>query len=531
MVARIFVVLAVVVWELVQAGQVLGQCMLANPSFEVPGSAGSTFGGWNQFGTVGSSSTATHGHAAARVTSPNIGNWAVSAYWQRLDTAPGQRWAASARVWHSPSRPLAGQSRAILNIEWRNASGDLISYESHTVADAATPPGQVIEVSAMSQSAPAGAVATHFLLGVLQGPTDPVADVFYDQATFDHLGPPTLEERQWLDFPGGRTLDFSGRTWRVKGPGYYGPGPSQFCDGSSCVWLDTDDRLHLTIKRIAGTWYSTEVALVDPLGYGDYIFTTVGRLDLLDPAVVLGFFLWQYGPCYDPGNAWWNPYNECDVEFSRWGTAGSDVGQFVTQPYNYPGNASRFDATFADGERTSHAFRWLHDRIEFRSWRGGPLDESPASLIHSWTYSGVHIPRAEQPRAHMNMWQFNAAPSTNQEVVIEEFRFVPHEVVGVLPDLPAAGRAATLFRSRPSPFHERTTIQYALPAAGRVEITIHDVAGRRVRTLVNALTPAGIHEAVWDARDEFGTPVSPGVFIARLRSGGAVETRRLVLLK
>ncbi|MEJ2722007.1 MAG: hypothetical protein P8181_12845, partial [bacterium] len=46
--------------------EAVAQCMLANPSFEVPGSGGEVFGGWNQFGVVGSAANATHGSMAAR---------------------------------------------------------------------------------------------------------------------------------------------------------------------------------------------------------------------------------------------------------------------------------------------------------------------------------------------------------------------------------------------------------------------------------------------------------------------------------
>ena len=68
---------------------------------------------------------------------------------------------------------------------------------------------------------------------MLQSPTDPIPDVIYDQAMFANIGPPTLDQVQWSDFPGAKTLSFSGRTWRVKGPGYYGPGPNLFSDAAS----------------------------------------------------------------------------------------------------------------------------------------------------------------------------------------------------------------------------------------------------------------------------------------------------------
>ena len=512
------------------AGPALGQCLLANPSFELAGS-GVAFAGWNQFGSVGASGDATHGSAAARVSGPNLGGWDVSGVWQRLDTAQGEQWAASVKGWHSAAHPLTGQCRAILNIEWRDSGGNLISYESYTVADAATPTGEIQEFYVESNPAPSGTVSARLLLGVLQSPTDPAPDVYYDEATFDNLGPPTLDEIQWSDFPGGRTVDFSGRTWRVKGPGYYGPGPSLFCDSPTCVWVDTNGRLHMTIQKIGGSWYSTEATLVDALGYGDYIFTTLGRLDLLDVHAVLGLFLWQYGACYDAAYLWWNPYNEMDVEFSRWGDPGNDIGQFVAQPYDYPGNISRFNTAFSESELTSHAFRWLPDRVEFRSWRGGPEDEATGETIHAWTYAGPHIPRPEQPRVHINLWQFNGAPATRQEVVLDRFTFVPEGSAGAVPVDGGAPEAGHILSAAPNPFGANTSIAFQMTKGGQAELTVYDVLGRRVRALLGGFVQAGDHSVIWDGCADSGEEVAPGAYLFQLRTDGAAETRKLVLLK
>ncbi len=514
------------------AGPALGQCMLANPSFELPGSLGAVFGGWNQFGPVGSSPNATHGAVAARVSGPNLGGWDVAGYWQSLDAVPGLRWSASVRGWHGASRPLTGDSRAILNIEWRDGGGNLISYESHTVADASTPVDVVQEFTVESQPAPTGTVAVRLLLGVLQSPIDPTPDVYYDQATFVSLGTPSLDDLQWSDFPGGRVVDFAGRSWRVKGPGYYGPGPSLFCDASSCVWVDLEGRLHLTVQKIGGSWYSSEVALTAPLGYGDYIFSTLGRLDMLDPHIVFGLFLWEYGPCYDPAYTWWNPYNEIDIEFSRWGNVSQDPAQFVAQPYDYPGNLVRFPVSFTEGELTSHAFRWLHDRVEFRSWRGGPAEESPATLIHSWTYAGPHIPRPDQPRVHLNLWQFNGPPAVNQEVVLDGFVFVPEGgSVGLPPGEPPADARPLMRAASPNPFRSTTRIGFTMERAGHAALAVCDMNGRLVRTLWDGVLPAGDREVVWDGRDEVGKEVASGVYLLRLRSGAVLETRRVLRMR
>jgi hypothetical protein len=399
----------------------------------------------------------------------------------------------------------------------------LIDYDSFSVADAATPTDEYIDFDVGSGSAPTGTASARLLLGVLQSPTDPSPDVYYDQVTVLRTTSPTIDDLQWNDFPGGRTVDFGGFSWRVKGPGFYGPGSNRFCDQPDCVWVDAQ-----------GNWYSTEVATEDALGYGDYIVTTVGRLDLIDPQAVLGIFLWQYGPCWDPAYLWWNPFNEIDVEYSRWGNPGADIGQFVAQPYDYPGNLVRFDATFGPTEVTSHAMRWLSDRVEYRVWRGGPGDESPANTIFAWTYAGPHVPRPEQPRMHLNLWKLDGTPASNQEIVLQDFTFVPAGATAVGDDVTLAHPAVPggwLHPASPNPFNPRTTLRFELDRQQLARLDVYDVSGRHVRTLVRRNLPAGEHEVTWNGRDDAEHAVASGVYLVQLRGEDFVQTQRVTLAK
>lgn len=401
------------------------QSIPANPSFEITDSGDNNFAGWNQFGQTGSSTQAVHGSLAAKVSGQNSGDLNVSGYWQLLEGEPGEQWQVSGHVLNPSSAPLSGGSFALVNVEWRSSTNVLIGYDTFTVANAASTVDEYLAFSFLSSPAPAGTAAIHFLLGVLQNAGDPAPDVLYDQVNCYSTTYPTIDDMQWTDFPGGTTLEFSDRIWRVKGPGWYGPGNNYFSNLPQSVWVDAEDRLHLTIKQISNVWNSTEVTLSDALGYGDYIFTTLSALDQLDIRAVLGLFLWQYGPSGTPPGSWWNPYNEIDVEYGRWGNAGNQIGQFVAQPWDWTGNMFRYDATFGAQQLSSHAFNWLPDRVEFRSWYGGPEDESPANMISAWTYYGPHVPLPEQPRVHLNLWYIATPLAADQEVIIDEFTFIP----------------------------------------------------------------------------------------------------------
>ena len=72
---------------------------------------------------------------------------------------------------------------------------------------------------------------------------------------------------------------------------------------------------------------------------------------------------------------------------------------------------------------------------------------------------------------------------------------------------------------------------YHLPVEGRVTLTIHDVAGRRLRVLREGLRLRGRHESIWDGRDERGRPLPSGLYPVRLHAGGDRADAKLLLLR
>ena len=89
----------------------------------------------------------------------------------------------------------------------------------------------------------------------------------------------------------------------------------------------------------------------------------------------------------------------------------------------------------------------------------------------------------------------------------------------------------TLHQNYPNPFNPITSIRYDLPEAALVTLTIYDLIGREITQLVNTTQEAGYRSVRWDATDSFGKPVSAGVYLYQIRSGGFVQTRKMVLLK
>lgn len=83
----------------------------------------------------------------------------------------------------------------------------------------------------------------------------------------------------------------------------------------------------------------------------------------------------------------------------------------------------------------------------------------------------------------------------------------------------------------PNPFNPSTTIRYQLPQAGEVRLVIYNLVGQPVRTLLNARVEAGVHNQVWDGRDDRGEEVSSGVYLYRLTANGYTRSRKMVLIR
>jgi hypothetical protein len=89
----------------------------------------------------------------------------------------------------------------------------------------------------------------------------------------------------------------------------------------------------------------------------------------------------------------------------------------------------------------------------------------------------------------------------------------------------------TLHQNFPNPFNPSTTISWEQPAGGQVEISIYDINGRKVRTLLKKHTDAGSHSIAWDGTDDFSHRLSTGVYFYVVTINEFQHVRKMLMLK
>jgi len=114
--------------------------------------------------------------------------------------------------------------------------------------------------------------------------------------------------------------------------------------------------------------------------------------------------------------------------------------------------------------------------------------------------------------------------SVEAETTVVNFQFpsvgVPGEREAKIP------KVFSLSQNYPNPFNPVTTIKYGLPEDAYVRVTIYNISGQRVCTLVDENEGAGYHQVSWD-----GKGMASGIYFYRIEAGQFTQTRKMIMLK
>lgn len=127
-----------------------------------------------------------------------------------------------------------------------------------------------------------------------------------------------------------------------------------------------------------------------------------------------------------------------------------------------------------------------------------------------------------------DVWYHDHHEHRNQAPYFDNVRVMLVE--GDLTSAPPAPALPSL-AAFPNPFNPTVELRLSMPNAGRCTLTLHDIAGRRVVTLIDEELPAGERRLTWDGVDEDGSRLPSGVYLARAVGAGGEAGLKVVLLK
>ena len=88
-----------------------------------------------------------------------------------------------------------------------------------------------------------------------------------------------------------------------------------------------------------------------------------------------------------------------------------------------------------------------------------------------------------------------------------------------------------LYQNYPNPFNPMTTISYQLAETMQIDISIYNIMGQLVKTLVNEEQEAGYHTIVWDGKNQDDKPLPSGVYLYRIKSDDYQDTKKMLIMK
>ncbi len=109
-----------------------------------------------------------------------------------------------------------------------------------------------------------------------------------------------------------------------------------------------------------------------------------------------------------------------------------------------------------------------------------------------------------------------------------EWEIVVEDVVTVQEFLPMKTQ---LYQNYPNPFNPSTTINYSLKQNSKVNLSIYNIKGQKVKQLVSDQFPDSQHSVVWNGKDDSGKSVSSGIYFYKMKTENYEKTRKMILMK
>lgn len=257
-------------------------------------------------------------------------------------------------------------------------------------------------------------------------------------------------------------------------------------------------------------------------------------------------------PSFDTGLSGWNLFGNvyydgrplavrtptgCAKMYSTF-VADSPSGMFQTLAAS-PGTSWILDVhtkTLCEDPVTGSNDNFVTVKIVFRDASSNEIGSSEtvvqtgASPVGTWTRHTLLAVNAPEGTASVEPYILFISPSLEGgSIWVDDVSFRSFATTGV----PVADRQPDfrLLQNTPNPFSPSTRIAFDLEQGSQVDLSIYDVVGRRVRTLVEGSLGAGPHTVTWDGRSQDGTRAAAGIYRYVLRTPDGRVARSMLLIR
>ncbi|MBN1213175.1 MAG: T9SS type A sorting domain-containing protein [candidate division Zixibacteria bacterium] len=232
--------------------------------------------------------------------------------------------------------------------------------------------------------------------------------------------------------------------------------------------------------------------------YGTYAYQGNNAADIQDNSGVASSF-------YHTSSYNVSGYTELEVEFYFVAISMDNTNEdFWVQYYN--GSAWQTVASFASGiDFNNGTFYNVIVPISSSQYNFPTNAKLRFMCDASGNSDDVYIDAIEFRGSSSGASSFSIMSSGNEVVMPEEF---------------------SLFQNYPNPFNPTTNIKFTLPEVSSVELSIYNIMGQKVATLINGELSAGEHDVSWNA-----SGYASGIYFYRLQTSEFTETKKMILLK
>jgi N-acetylmuramoyl-L-alanine amidase len=192
--------------------------------------------------------------------------------------------------------------------------------------------------------------------------------------------------------------------------------------------------------------------------------------------------------------------------------------------------------TIFEGLSFSYGQTYEEDYPDYINAYGGSIVnlKYSATMNAGVEYQGTFGSGAEEGKlVHMGFpWETIGSEGARDQIMSRVMNFFGYQT-GVREELVdgAVPGQFRLFQNYPNPFNPTTTIFYQIPSDAMVTVSVYNVQGQRVRTLVREQQVAGYYSVNWNGQDDSGRPVASAVYFCRLQAGNQSVTKKMTLIR